>query len=99
MVSYAQNFEDVVLRRALGGRERGRYVDIGAYDPTVDSVTKHFYDHGWSGVNVEPVERFHRKFVAERPRDLNLNVAVGAAEGEIDFTEWGDSGLSGYRLE
>lgn len=99
MVSYAQNFEDVVLRRALGGRDRGRYVDVGAYDPVVDSVTKHFYDRGWSGVNVEPVERFHRKFVAERPRDLNLNVAVGATEGEIDFTEWGDSGLSGYRLE
>lgn len=99
MISYAQNFEDVVLRRALHPRTAGRYVDIGAYDPTAESVTKHFYDHGWSGVNVEPIERFHRKFELERKRDLNLNVAVGSHEGEIEFTEWGDTGLSGYRTQ
>ena len=87
MISYAQNFEDVVLRRVFHARERGRYIDVGAHDPVIDSVTKHFYDQGWSGVNVEPVERFHLKFVADRPRDINLNVACGATEGEVDFTE------------
>jgi len=94
MISYAQNFEDVILNRVFHAVDRGRYIDIGAYDPTIDSVTKHFYDRGWSGVNVEPIARFHRKFVAERPRDLNLNVAVGAAVGSVQFNEWGDSGLS-----
>ena len=94
MISYAQNFEDVILNRVFHAVEQGRYIDIGAYDPSVDSVTKHFYDRGWSGVNVEPITRFHQKFVAERPRDWNLNVAVGAAIGTVEFNEWGDSGLS-----
>ena len=97
MISYAQNFEDVVLDRVFHDVENGRYIDIGAYDPDIDSVTKHFYDRGWSGVNVEAVARFHNKFVAARPRDLNLNVAVGATIGTVEFHEWGDSGLSTYR--
>lgn len=94
MISYAQNFEDVILNRVFHAVENGRYIDIGAYDPVVDSVTKHFYDRGWSGVNVEPITRFHEKFVAQRPRDWNLNSAVGAAVGVVQFNEWGDSGLS-----
>lgn len=94
MISYAQNFEDVVLNRVFHAVRQGRYIDVGAYDPVVDSVTKHFYDQGWSGVNVEPIARFHEKFVAARPRDWNLNSAVGAAVGTVRFNEWGDSGLS-----
>ena len=97
MISYAQNFEDVILNRVFHDVANGRYIDIGAFDPTIDSVTKHFYDHGWSGVNVEPVERFYQKFVAERPRDWNLNVCVGTAIGTVEFQEWGDSGLSTIR--
>jgi hypothetical protein len=30
IVSYAQNFEDVILWRALGAIERGVYIDVGA---------------------------------------------------------------------
>ena len=47
MISYAQNFEDVILQRVFHACDQGRYVDIGGYDPTIDSVTKHFYDRGW----------------------------------------------------
>jgi FkbM family methyltransferase len=96
MISYAQNFEDVILQRVFHAVDRGRYVDIGGFDPVVDSVTKHFYDQGWSGVNVQPVKRFHEKFEAQRPRDWNLNVVCGAADGSVAFHEWGDSGLSTY---
>lgn len=96
MISYSQNFEDVILQRVFHACDQGRYVDIGGYDPVVDSVTKHFYDRGWSGVNVEPVKRFHQKFEEQRPRDWNLNMACGAAVGSIEFHEWGDSGLSTY---
>jgi hypothetical protein len=42
-ISYAQNFEDVMLWRALQHVERGFYIDVGANDPTIDSVTKAFY--------------------------------------------------------
>ena len=49
-VSYAQNFEDVMLWRALKHIDCGFYIDVGAQDPVIDSVTKSFYDHGWRGV-------------------------------------------------
>jgi hypothetical protein len=55
-ISYAQNFEDVMLWRALKGLKKGFYIDVGAHDPEVDSVTKAFYDRGWCGINIEPAE-------------------------------------------
>ncbi|MFN7812045.1 MAG: FkbM family methyltransferase [Planctomycetia bacterium] len=97
MISYAQNFEDVVLNRVCHDVPVGRYIDVGAYDPVQDSVTKHFYDRGWSGVNVEPVQRFHAAFEKQRPRDWNLNVVLGQSPGVVEFNEWGDSGLSTFR--
>lgn len=91
-ISYSQNFEDIVLYRAFKNQETGHYIDIGAWDPVRDSVTKLFYDRGWSGINIEPIERFHAKLTQERPRDLNLRLAVGARNGiEVDFLDLGDN--------
>jgi FkbM family methyltransferase len=85
VITYAQNFEDVILARALGERRDGFYVDIGACFPDVASVTRHFYDLGWSGVNVEPMEEPYRRLCEQRPRDVNLRAAVGARTGEIEI--------------
>ena len=41
-VSYAQNFEDVLLERVFWQKTDGFYVDVGAYDPERFSTTKHF---------------------------------------------------------
>jgi FkbM family methyltransferase len=81
-VSYAQNQEDVVLARALHPDGRtGFWVDVGAGDPVVDSVTAAFAERGWQGVNVEPLPREHQRLCAERPADTNLRVALGATAG------------------
>ena len=93
-VSYAQNFEDVMLWRALGHVEGGFYIDVGAYSPLEHSVTKAFYDRGWRGVNIEPRRDFHEEFLRARPRDINVNVAVGRAVGDRTFYSVGNSGLS-----
>lgn len=86
LVSYAQNFEDVLLHRVFGEQETGFYVDIGACHPTVGSVTKLFYDRGWSGINVEPGSVFS-ELAAARPRDVNLQIAVLDRSGEVAFIE------------
>lgn len=99
MISYAQNFEDVILNRAFTGKTEGFYLDIGAWDPTVDSVTKHFYDIGWRGINVEPATESFRALQTQRPRDLNLKVALGDRVETRDFFEVQDSGLSTFRTE
>jgi FkbM family methyltransferase len=84
-VSFAQNFEDVILHRVFGDKQDGFYIDIGAYHPTIGSVTRHFYDKGWHGINVEPGPVF-ADLVAARPRDTNLNLAVLDYTGEAYFT-------------
>ena len=81
-LTYAQNFEDVLLWRALRHVKNGFYIDVGANDPVLHSVTKAFYDHGWSGINIEPMPSYHQVFEQQRPRDINLAVAAGAADGE-----------------
>jgi FkbM family methyltransferase len=85
-ISYAQNFEDVILARVLPGNA-GFYIDAGANDPVLHSVTKHFYDRGWSGVNIEPHRGFHRRLCEDRPRDVNLNVALSDSETVVTFHE------------
>ena len=80
-ISYAQNYEDVILWRALRDVENGFYVDVGAADPTELSVTRAFYDRGWSGINIEPTEPYFSELQAERPRDVNLRVLAGSRAG------------------
>jgi FkbM family methyltransferase len=99
MISYAQNGEDVVLRRAFCDQSVGFYVDVGAYDPVSDSVTKHFYDAGWHGINIEPVPRHFEALVAARPRDINLNVAVSDRPGVLKMTEVDVAAMSTLRPE
>jgi FkbM family methyltransferase len=81
MRSYAQHAEDARLARALGSRPTGFYVDVGAAHPVINSVTKHFYDRGWRGINVEPDPALFGLLEATRPRDVNLPVALSDMEG------------------
>ena len=64
MLTYAQNFEDVMLARLFQAQSVGFYVDIGAWHPTELSVTRHFYDLGWSGINIEPIRKQYELFAA-----------------------------------
>ena len=82
-ISYAQNAEDVLLWRALGDIPNGFYIDVGANDPVEHSVTKAFYDAGWTGINVEPLPVHIAAFDAQRPRDVNLAIAAGSTDGEL----------------
>ena len=87
IISYAQNFEDVMLWRALKQVEAGFYIDVGANDPSVDSVTRLFYEQGWHGINIEPLNSHVAALQRDRPRDINLCTAVGTSVGEVDIWE------------
>jgi FkbM family methyltransferase len=83
MISYAQNAEDVVLERLFHDQPTGFYVDVGANDPVRLSLTKHFSLRGWRGINIEPGQAAFERLRADRVRDVNLNVGVGSAAGEL----------------
>jgi FkbM family methyltransferase len=87
MVSYAQNREDVLLDRLFPKAHKGFYIDVGASEPVDMSVTKHFYDLGWSGVNVEPVTPSYEQLREARTRDVNLNVGVSDTPGTLQLFE------------
>jgi FkbM family methyltransferase len=87
MISYAQNFEDVMIARLFDTDYHGFYLDIGAAHPGYLSVTRHFYDQGWSGINVEPTFRFYPLLCEARPRDINLQCAIGNSPGFATFYE------------
>ena len=93
-ISYAQNYEDVMLWRALKHIEKGFYVDVGAMDPIIDSVTKAFYERGWHGINIEPIHHWYSKLLIDRPEDLNLNVAISDQPGVLRLFDVQESGLS-----
>lgn len=93
-VSYAQNFEDVMLWRALKHVAQGFYIDAGAWSPDIDSVTRAFYEKGWRGINIEPNPEFIEQLRDRRPHDVNLMVALGDAEGVVTMNFLSNPGLS-----
>ncbi|ATU94003.1 FkbM family methyltransferase [Phyllobacterium zundukense] len=95
-VSYAQNFEDVMLWRALKHIEAGFYIDVGAAHPDEESVTRAFYDRGWRGINIEPEPDYAAALRASRPRDINLELAIGSHKGKAVIHRIAGTGLSTF---
>jgi FkbM family methyltransferase len=93
-VSYAQNFEDVMLWRALKHVQNGVYVDVGAQHPIIDSVSKAFYEQGWRGIHIEPVPYYAELLSKDRPDETVLQVALADAEGVLELNVIPDTGLS-----
>ncbi|NNB17991.1 FkbM family methyltransferase [Pseudomonas fragi] len=93
-ISYAQNFEDIRLWRIFRTVKDGFYIDVGANDPVRDSVTKAFYDRGWSGINVEPMPNYFDALCEQRPRDTNLQCVAGITAEDLTFYSIADTGLS-----
>lgn len=88
-----------MLWRALKEIEKGFYIDVGANDPEVDSVTKAFYDRGWRGINIEPVASHFQRLQAARPKDINLQLVAAGAAGYVRFFDVRDTGLSTTKRE
>ena len=93
-VSYAQNFEDVMLWRALSDVKQGHYIDIGAQDPVIDSVSLAFYEAGWRGIHVEATPFYASKLREARPDEVVIEAAVTEAPGPISFFEIPGTGIS-----
>ncbi|CBM10223.1 putative glycosyltransferase [Ralstonia solanacearum PSI07] len=94
IVSYAQNFEDVLLWRALQHVEHGFYIDVGAQHPVADSVSKAFYEQGWRGMHVEPVPAYADLLRSDRPDELVIQAAIADQPGLLQIFEIPDTGMS-----
>lgn len=92
--SYAQNFEDVMLWRALKHVQNGVYIDVGAQHPVIDSVSKAFYERGWKGMHIEPVLEYAQLLREDRPDEAVLQVALADIEGTLELNVIPATGLS-----
>lgn len=95
-ITYAQNNEDVILAAYFKDVDKGTYVDVGANHPVRDSVTKHFYDKGWRGINVEPIDKLYALLERQRPDDINVKVGVSDKPGVLQLREYTNDGLSTF---
>ena len=92
-ISWSQGGEDLALLQALNFQKNGVYLDIGAHHPSRFSVTRHLYQLGWSGVNVDANQELIEAFNKARPRDVNLCAAVGL-ERKYTFTVFEEAAIS-----
>jgi FkbM family methyltransferase len=95
-ITYAQNREDLILAGFFSDDEIGFYVDIGANSPSIDSVTKLFYDRGWSGINIEPIRSHYEQLKEHRTRDKNLNIGISNKTDKLSLREYDGTGLSTF---
>jgi FkbM family methyltransferase len=80
----------------------GFFVDVGAHDGIAINNTLYFEQNdGWTGINVEPLKEVYDRLTVNRPRCININVAVDEGDGEAAFSSNGGypemlSGLQKY---
>ena len=92
-VSWSQGGEDLALIHAFNGKQSGRYIDFGAHHPSRFSVTRHLYQRGWTGINVDANKELIEIFKRIRTKDENICVAVGL-EPEYTFTIFEEPAIS-----
>lgn len=97
LISSAQNREDLYLYALIGHIKKGFYIDVGANHADLHSVTKLYYDNGWSGINIEPNPILHKQLQLKRRRDTNLNVGASDKSGMLSFRTYpNQDGLSTF---
>ena len=83
MISYAQNHDDALLRRAVPNANDSFYFDVGANEPNADSVTKRLYEQGWRNINIEPGKGLYERLCAVRKNDINLNIRLSNCNDDV----------------
>jgi FkbM family methyltransferase len=94
--SYAQEGEDMVLRRIFEDQKVGFYVDVGAHHPTRFSNTFYFYRRGWRGINVDALPGTKQLFQRVRHRDITIECGVGAQAGVLKYYAFNEPALNTF---
>ncbi|WP_158796232.1 FkbM family methyltransferase [Pedobacter sp. L105] len=99
--SYSQEGEDMVYRSFYENRKhyKGFYIDVGAFHPYRFSNTLYFYQSGWRGINIEPTPGAIKIFKLLRKRDINLNIGINTAMGELPFYCFNEPALNSFNKQ
>ena len=94
--SYAQEGEDLVLRRIFEQQAAGFYVDVGAHHPKRFSNTFIFYKAGWRGINIEPNPEVKAAFASMRPRDTHVQVGISDRPSTLTYYQFDEPALNSF---
>lgn len=97
--SYAQEGEDMILRRIFANQNQGFYVDVGAHHPKRFSNTYYFYKIGWRGVNIDAMPDSMKLFNKIRPRDINIEKPVSDKKQVLKYYAFNEPALNGFSKE
>ena len=75
-VSYSSFGEEILVNRIFKNKKNGFFVDVGAFNPVVGSLTKILYDKGWKGINLDFSETNINLFKIFRKRDISIKTGV-----------------------
>jgi FkbM family methyltransferase len=68
------------------GFQNGFFVDVGAHDGKSLNNTLFFEENNnWTGINIEPIKSVFENLIINRPKCINLNIAVCNDDGETEF--------------
>ena len=94
--SYSQEGEDMTLARIFENKKEGFYVDVGAHHPTRFSNTYYFYLRGWRGINLDAMPGSMDLFNKLRPRDINLELAIGNNDKNLTYYIFDEPALNTF---
>ncbi len=97
--SFANDGEDLILKRIFGKQESGFYVDVGAHHPKQFSNTYAFYQKGWRGINIDAMPGSMELFNKLRPRDINIEKAVADKKERLTYYMFNVPALNSFSKE
>ncbi|MDP1794478.1 MAG: FkbM family methyltransferase, partial [Acidimicrobiales bacterium] len=83
--SWSECGEDLILQHIFRHRHDGRFIDVGAFEPKRRSNTYALHKMGWTGINIDAQPGSMKAFRRARPRDVNLEIGIGAKPGVMQF--------------
>lgn len=98
-VCFSQEGEDLILEEYFHGVNKGFYIDIGAYHPIRYSNTFKFYLKGWHGINIDARPGSMQNFKKVRPKDINLEIAIGNRSECLKYYMFDEPALNGFSKE
>jgi FkbM family methyltransferase len=86
-VSCSQCGEDIIINFLINyvitnKLKNWSWIDIGAHHPFSLSNTAFFYKRKIHGINIEADPDLIKAFYRQRPKDINLGIAIGISGGE-----------------
>lgn len=84
---YSQDNQDKFLEENIfKGYKNGTFIDVGAHDGFRINNTLYFEkNNNWNGINIEPIKKIYKKLLNNRPKCINLNLAICNYDGEKEF--------------